>query len=151
MSLATLVCEDLARVDPVQAIIRSIGPNLVIALLMDGPQLEHRWGGRYATVLADDPGSAVLTLTSAGMLARSVRPGEVVPREIALWKGNEGITQELKLPAGDHALLLTVTRRSEEQFTLDGRSDYCFTHRLEISGVHGLRHPKPPEWARLSK
>jgi hypothetical protein len=150
MSLATLVCEDLARVDPVQAVIRSIGPNLVIALLMDGPQLERRWGGRYATVLADDPGSAVLTLTSAGMLARSVRPGEAVPREIALWKGHDGIAHELKLPAGDHALLLTVTRRNQEHFTLDGRSDDGFTHRLVISGIHGIRHPKPPEWARLS-
>jgi hypothetical protein len=149
MSLATLICEDLARVDPVQSVIRSVGPNLVIALLMDGPQLERRWGGRYATVLADDPGSAVLTLTSAGMVARSAQPGESVPREIALWKGYEGIAQELRLPIGSHALLLTLTRRSQEHFTLDGRSDKGFTHCLKISGVHGIRHPNPPEWARL--
>jgi hypothetical protein len=44
-------------------VMNAIGPNLVIALLMDGPQREHRWPGRYATVLADDPGSAVLTVT----------------------------------------------------------------------------------------
>ena len=148
--MATLICEDLARVDPVQAVIRSVGPNLVIALLMDGPQLERRWGGRYATVLADDPGSAVLTLTSVGMLARSGRPGEPPPREIALWKGYEGVAQELKLPSGNHALLLTVTHRSEEHFTLDGRSDHGVTSRLEVSGVHGIRYPgEPPEWARL--
>jgi hypothetical protein len=61
--LAALICEDLARIDPVQAAIRAIGPNLVVALLMDGPQAENRWSGRYATVLADDPGCAVLTLT----------------------------------------------------------------------------------------
>ena len=54
--LTALVCEDLARVDPVQSIIRSVAPNLVVALLMDGPQLESRWPGRYATVLAEDPG-----------------------------------------------------------------------------------------------
>jgi hypothetical protein len=49
----------------------AIGPNLVIALLMDGPQLENRWPARYATVLAEDPGSAVLTVTSLGMVRRS--------------------------------------------------------------------------------
>jgi len=65
MSMATLICEDLARIDPVQTVIRAIGPNLVIALLMDGPQWQRRWSGRYATVLADDPGSAVLSVTLA--------------------------------------------------------------------------------------
>ena len=54
-SLAVLVCEDLARIDPVQSVVRAVGPNLVVALLMDGAQLERRWPGRYATVLADDP------------------------------------------------------------------------------------------------
>jgi hypothetical protein len=50
-TIATLLCEDLARVDPCQELIRSIGPNLVLVLLMDGPQLRPRWSGRYATVL----------------------------------------------------------------------------------------------------
>ena len=77
--LATLVCEDLARIDPVQTVLRSVGPNLVVALLLDGPQWERRWPGRYATVLADDPGSAVLTVTSLGMVRRSVMPGEKAP------------------------------------------------------------------------
>jgi hypothetical protein len=44
---------------------------LLIALLMDGPQLKSRWSGRYAGVLAEDPGSSVLTLTSLGMALRS--------------------------------------------------------------------------------
>src|SRR5262249_19878227 len=35
MTLATLICEDLARIDPVQTVIRAIGPNLVVPLLMD--------------------------------------------------------------------------------------------------------------------
>jgi hypothetical protein len=58
--------EDLARPDPVGDLVRSVGPNLVIALLMDGPQLRARWSGRYAMSLADDPGSFVLSVTSLG-------------------------------------------------------------------------------------
>ena len=58
-TLSVLICEDLARYDPVLTVMNAIGPNLVIALLMDGPQLERRWCGRYATALADDPGSSV--------------------------------------------------------------------------------------------
>jgi hypothetical protein len=71
--MCALVCEDLARPDPVANIVRSVGPNLVIALLMDGPQTKERWAARYATVLADDPGCSVLSLTSFGM-ARLSRP-----------------------------------------------------------------------------
>jgi len=32
-TLTTLICEDLARVDPCQAVVRAVGPNLLIALL----------------------------------------------------------------------------------------------------------------------
>src|SRR5262249_17681153 len=65
-TVTTLICEDLARSEPCQDLVRAIGPNLVIALLMDGPQLKDRWPARYATVLAEDPGSSVLTVTSMG-------------------------------------------------------------------------------------
>jgi hypothetical protein len=41
--LSVLICEDLARPDPVGDLIRAVGPNLVVALLMDGPQLKGRW------------------------------------------------------------------------------------------------------------
>jgi hypothetical protein len=113
-TLSVLVCEDLARYDPVLTVMNAIGPNLVIALLMDGPQLEQRWPGRYATVLADDPRSAVLTVTSLGMVLRSAMPGEVESREIALWKEPNGRARALKLPKGDHALLVTLTRTAVE-------------------------------------
>ncbi len=73
----TLICEDLARSDPCQDVVRAIGPNLVIALLMDGPQLESRWPARYATVLADDPGSGV----SDGDLSRPRRQISALPRK----------------------------------------------------------------------
>jgi hypothetical protein len=37
--LSPLICEDLARQDPVAPVVRALGPNLIIALLLDGPQL----------------------------------------------------------------------------------------------------------------
>ena len=73
--IAALVCEDLARYDPVLPVVAAVGPTLVVALLLDGPQLPNRWPGRYATVLAEDPGSSVLTLTNLGMIERSAIPG----------------------------------------------------------------------------
>ena len=85
--MCALVCEDLARPDPVANIVRAVGPNLVIALLMDGPQTKERWAARYATVLADDPGCSVLSLTSLGM-AQLSRPRAETRRSrvVALWK-----------------------------------------------------------------
>jgi hypothetical protein len=55
LTLSVLICEDLARPDPVADVVRVVGPNLVIALLMDGPQLKERWPTRHAIALADDP------------------------------------------------------------------------------------------------
>src|SRR5207245_798393 len=94
--VTALVCEDLARIDPVQPVVRSIGPNLLIALLMDGPQLERRWPGRYASVLAEDPGSAVLTFTSLGAVHRSDAPGARPSTEVGLWRDHQGPATELR-------------------------------------------------------
>src|ERR1039457_6550679 len=97
--VCALVCEDLARPDPVANIVRTVGPNLVIALLMDGPQTKERWAARYATVLADDPGCSVLSLTSFGM-ARLSRPqtGLSRSRVVALWKDRFNGATEIELP-----------------------------------------------------
>jgi hypothetical protein len=150
-SLTVLVCEDLARFEPVLPIINAVGPNLVIALLMDGPQLERRWPGRYATVLADDPGSAVLTLTSLGMIRRSSMPGAGDQRQIALWKQAGGTACELSLPVGDHALLLSLTSSPYPQKTMDRRDDDGATRRFVLSGARGVRFDKDkiPKWLRL--
>jgi len=145
-TLSVLICEDLARYDPVLTVMNAIGPNLVIALLMDGPQLEHRWPGRYATALADDPGSAVLTVTSFGMVLRSRNPGDEINRAIALWKEPNGRAQVLKLPRGSHGLLLTLTNRLVRQFTLDGRDDGEMTMQFALGAAHGIAHPNPPAW-----
>lgn len=146
VSMATLICEDLARIDPVQTVIRSVGPNLVIALLMDGPQLRERWSGRYATVLAEDPGSAVLSVTSLGMVNRSRAPGAPDNRVIALWKGSDGVATELQIERGHQALLLTLSVKNETNYTLDGRSDGGFTLGLSVSGTHSLGLEKIPKW-----
>lgn len=148
-SLAALICEDLARIDPVQSVIRSIGPNLVLALLMDGPQLMSRWSARYATILADDPGSSVLTLSSLGMVLRSADPGREAGRQVALWKQSGGDILELSLPKGNHALLLSLWPDPQTRFTLDGRSDRGTTLNLFLSGVQSVAHPSPPAWLAL--
>jgi hypothetical protein len=145
-TLSVLVCEDLARYDPVLTVMNAIGPNLVVALLMDGPQLEQRWSGRYAMALADDPGSAVLTVTSFGMVARSRNPGDEANREVALWKEQNGKAQVLKLPKGSHGLLLTLTNRLVKQFTLDGRDDGGMTMQFSLGAAHGIAHTNPPAW-----
>jgi hypothetical protein len=149
-SIATLVCEDLARSDPVMPAINSVGPNLLVALLMDGPQWEKRWPGRYATVLADDPGTSVLTLTSIGMINRSTLPGQPAGRQIALWKQAGDIAHELTLPPGDHALLLSLTMAPDTQTTLDRRCDDGSARQFRLSGVRSIRLAPAvcPEWIR---
>jgi hypothetical protein len=85
-TVVALVCEDLAQIDDVAEVVRSVGPMIVITPLLDGPQLRSRWAARYASVLADDPGSAVLTLTSLGMAQRCRPQGREPSDVIALWK-----------------------------------------------------------------
>lgn len=144
--IAVLVCEDLARIDPVQPVLRAIGPSLVIAVLMDGPQLDRRWPGRYAGALADDPGCSVLTLSSLAMLERSVMPGEPAPRQIALFKDASGVARELSLPRGAHALALSLDLGRETRHTLDGRSDGKRTVTVTLGAVRAVAHPSPPDW-----
>lgn len=119
---ASLICEDLARNDPCHDIIRSVAPNLIFALLMDGPQLTNRWSARYASTLADDPGSTVLTLTSRGLLARSNEYTKYgASSSVGLLKDDTGETQELVVEDGKHAVVVTLASRSAHDFTMDGR------------------------------
>ena len=114
---------------------------------MDGPQIDRRWSSRYATVLAEDPGSSVLTLTSLGLISRSATPGEPALREIGLWKQPDGPVRRLQLPRGSHAMLLTLTPTETEGFTMDGRSDTGTTFRFDLTGVHAITSPESPKWA----
>jgi hypothetical protein len=142
MTFCVLICEDLARQDPLSEMVRSVGPNLVIALLLDGPQIADRWPAHYATVLADDPRSSVLTLTSAGMvdLSRSQFGGG--PRSVGLWK--DAISrknQQLVLEPNSEALVLKLKEETREEWTVDGRNDGGKTDYLRLGGIYQIAYP----------
>lgn len=119
--LVSLVCEDLAQNDDVAELIRSVGPTGTLVGLLDGPQLASRWAARYASVLADDPGSAVLTLTSFGMVERSRPEGREPSRVIALWKDPTRGVREIPLDPGAQAVLLTVCMDRAPRYSADRR------------------------------
>jgi hypothetical protein len=139
ITIVSLVCEDLAETDQVADVIRAVGPTGVISVLLDGPQLTSRWAARYASVLADDPGSAVLTLTSFGMVQRS-RPG---PHDastiVALWKDPERGFREIPLESGAQAVLLTACSSRATRRAGDGRRPVDTGTRLFDVAVHQIR------------
>lgn len=138
VTAAPLVCEDLARLDEVADLVRRIGPTLVVAVLLDGPQLTTRWPCRYAGVLGDEPGSAVLTVTALGMAARSRPPGMRPSRVVALWNDGTGDLRELALRRGADAILLTLAAENRTAWTADGRR-HEDVPSLALAGVHQLR------------
>jgi hypothetical protein len=121
VTLASLVCEDLAQTDDVASVIRSVGPMIVVTPLLDGPQLSSRWAARYAGVLADDPGSAVLTLTSFGMAQRSGLPGQSPSPVVALWKSPGQQAREISLEPGAQGILLSASIARATRRSFDGR------------------------------
>jgi predicted amidohydrolase len=124
LTISVLICEDLARPDPVGDLVRAVGPNLVVSLLADGPQLPQRWSSRYAMALADDPGSSVLTLTSLGMAQLGHAGKGEKSRSVGLWKnGQSGTVQKIELPRKKEAAVLEIDIKRVEEFTADGRSD----------------------------
>ena len=128
MSMVTLICEDLARMDPAMNAIRAVGPNLVVALLMDSPQLKFRWPGRYAGVLTDEPGCSVLSLTCAATVDRSnathlaKKPDAITKRVVGLWSDPKA-QEEIVLDPDHQGVLLTLQSTPFHQTTLDNRSD----------------------------
>ena len=139
ITMISLVCEDLAQIDDVAEVIRSVGPTLVITPLLDGPQLTSRWAARYASVLADDPGSAVLTLTSFGMMRRCRPHGRDSSAVVALWKDPVRGTREIPLEAGGQGVLLTVCGDRATRSSADGRWPVDnVTHYFDVA-VHQVR------------
>jgi len=169
-TVACLVCEDLARVEPAQPVLRDMGPNLIVALLMDGPQLATRWAAKSATVFADDPGSSVLVVTSLGLVRRYQRfrdkhDGSASP-SIALWQEPGRPPVPICLPPNAHAIHLRLHIESAEEVTLDGRRDggtaevfrlggRSISHRKGVTRppwppaatFAPVVHPDPPQWA----
>jgi hypothetical protein len=121
LTLVSLVCEDLAWNDELAKLIRSVGPTIVVTHLLDGPQLSSRWAARYASVLAEDPGSAVFTLTSYGMVRRSRPHGRDASRVIGLWKDPYRGFREISLEPGAQGVLLTVCMDRATRRSADGR------------------------------
>jgi hypothetical protein len=137
--ISVLICEDLARPDPVGDLIRAVAPNLVIALLMDGPQLKNRWPARYAASLANDPGSSVLSVTSIGMSSRSKArdPKDDKSRVVGLWHSADGDFRELELLPKEEALILTLERGYEKEWTADGRDDNSNAGIIRLKDCQG--------------
>lgn len=144
-SMTTLICEDLARIDPCQEVIRSVGPNLVIALLMDGPQMLTRWPRHYAGVLADDPGSSVLTLTSLGLIERALPTDRTRSRAVAFWK-DPTFETELHLPSTAHALAVSLRASRIEETTIDGRSDGGRSFAWRLAQATTVRASRAEPW-----
>jgi hypothetical protein len=139
ITMVSLVCEDLAQIDNVAEIIRSVGPTVVVTPLLDGPQLSSRWAARYASVLADDPGSGVLTLTSLGMVQRCRPHGRDSVPVVALWKDPVRGIREIPLEAGAQGVLLTACGDRSTRRTADGRWPVDnATHYFDVA-VHQVR------------
>jgi hypothetical protein len=134
-TLAPLICEDLARQEPVASVIRSIGPTFVLALLLDGPQLKERWSARYAASLADDPGTSVLCLSSLGMVERCLPPGKPASRVIGFWRDSGGSLSELSLAPGAVGILLTLRAEWIREYAADGRHDGGCATRLYLTKI----------------
>jgi len=137
LTICPLICEDLARPDPVSEVIRAVAPSLVVGLLLDGPQLSPRWPARYASVLADDPGCSVLTLTSLGMAERCQPPGFGPSRVISLWKDAYRGLQQIELAPNAHAVALTAHTRLTRLISADGREGKDVAE-LVLSGLEQI-------------
>jgi hypothetical protein len=142
LTISALICEDLARQDPVADVLRAVGPNLIVALLMDGPQLQRRWSARYATVFADDPGSSVLCLTSVGMINLSNQyfreEGDIKP-VIGLWKDARGPARQIELSKDCDAVVLSLNREYCQEWSADGRGDDATTAYLTFGRFHDIK------------
>jgi len=142
--LSVLICEDLARPDPVGDLVRAVAPNLVIAVLMDAPQVKERWAGRYANALADDPGCSVLSVTSLGMSKLSrPREGKSRSRVIALWKDSKTGTCEIEMEEGSNAVVLSLSMRYVQEWSADGR--YGSSVHPILSGVRCIQQLIVPQ------
>jgi hypothetical protein len=148
---ASLICEDMARNDPCHDIVRSVAPNLVFALLMDGPQLPTRWPARYAGALADDPGCTVLSFTSYALVGRSNgQSQDRTSNSVGLLRDSTGATHEIVLPRNKDAILISLSSSEAKDKTMDGRetryaSRWKFLNQMPIR--IGLRDKK---WARTA-
>jgi hypothetical protein len=136
--ICPLICEDLARQDPIAPVLRSLGPDLVVALLLDGPQMKERWSGRYSAGLVDEPGCSVLSISPYGMTQRSTDGNKYPPSSIvALWSDTSS-SNELGLEQGKIGILLALEFKEQKQWSADGRGEN--KRRLFYSNHQSVGH-----------
>jgi hypothetical protein len=135
ITICPLICEDLARQEPISDLIRAVGPTLVVAILMDGPQKISRWSAGYANVLADDPRSSVLTFTCLGMVERSASPGYPKSRGVALWKDPHNPPNEIELDKDSNGIVLYLNVENQREIVADGRKEDLPTSYLTLGGI----------------
>ena len=139
VTIVSLVCEDLAQNDDIAAVIRAVGPTIVSTALLDGPQLTSRWAARYASVLADDPGSAVLTLTSFAWRSASQPHTHDPSPVIALMKDADHGAREIALKPGSHGVLLILSGDRATRRSADGRRPVTTGTHYSAVAVHQVR------------
>jgi hypothetical protein len=109
-------------------------------------------------VLADDPGSAVLTLSSFGMVQRSRPPRRDAATIVALWKDPDRGFREIPLEPGAQGVLLTACGARATRRTADGRLPVdTGTHYFDVAvqqiraAEAGSRSPTPPAGESLPR
>jgi hypothetical protein len=105
---------------------------------MDGPQLNSRWSSRYASVLADDPGCSVITLSSLGMVRRSRPNGCPESRVVASWKDAFGNLIPIDLEKDKEAVILNLQFKVGKEWTVDGRHDGAAATFPILCGIHSI-------------
>lgn len=136
--MVILICEDLAQNDEVADLIRAVGPTGIVTPLLDGPQLASRWwSARYASVFANDPGSAVLTLSAWGLVERSRPGGRDAARVVGLWKDPRNGFTEIPLESGAQGILLTACISPRSGTATTGAAP-CKTQSTSV-GQHQIR------------
>jgi hypothetical protein len=108
---------------------------------MDGPQLNGRWPGRYATILAEDPGSSVLSLTSAGLVARNNDFSNYGDSHVVgLWRDASNGVKPIELEPNSTGIVLSIEACSTEEWTMDDRSDRSDAISFELVQVTQIKH-----------
>jgi hypothetical protein len=138
-TVVILICEDLAQNDEVADLIRAVGPTGIVTPLLDGPQLTSRWSARYASVFADDPGSAVLTVSAWGLVDRCRPRGFDAARVVGLWKDPRNGFNEIPLESGAQGILLTACVSPAQRHSNDGRRPVQNAVDLYAVGQHQIR------------
>jgi len=90
-------------------------------------------------VLADDPGSAVLTLTSFGMTERSRPHGRDASRVIALWKDPDRGLREIHLEPSAQGVLLSLCLDRTKRRSADGRTPVANATEGFLGSVYQIR------------